>query len=64
VHTYMLAQMQKSVNNRNQIETITERITFHISGHSNHEGVSNYRGAWNDVIIRIDYCKAENKYAQ
>jgi hypothetical protein len=32
--------------------------------HSNHEGVSNHRGAWNDVIIGIGYCKAENKYAQ
>jgi hypothetical protein len=38
--TYMLAQMQNSVNNVNQMLAITVRTIFHIVGHSNHEGMT------------------------
>jgi hypothetical protein len=41
--TYMLAQMQKSVNNVNLILAITVRTIFHISGSSNHEGMTTAR---------------------
>jgi hypothetical protein len=46
--TYMLAQMQKSVNNnKNQIQAVTARTIFHISGHSDHEGASIHRPTGN-----------------
>ena len=38
--TYMLAQMQYSANNVNQILAINVRTIFHISGASNHEGMT------------------------
>jgi hypothetical protein len=41
--TYMLAQMQNSANNVNQILAITVRAIFHISGHSSHEGMTTSR---------------------
>jgi len=39
----MLAQMQNSVNNVNQILAITVRTIFHIVDHSNHEGMTTAR---------------------
>ena len=56
--TYMLAQMQKIVNNVNQILAITVRTVFHISGRSNHEGMTTARqkiNMRNDCVTYINW---------
>jgi hypothetical protein len=64
--TYMLAQMQHSENNVNQMLAINVRTIFHISGHSNHEGMTtatqkiNMR---NDCVTYINW-KAGTSHAK
>jgi hypothetical protein len=56
--TYMLAQMQNSANNVNQILAITVRAIFHISGHSNHVGMTTSRqkiNMRNDCVTYINW---------
>jgi hypothetical protein len=56
--TYMLAQMQNSVNNVNQILAITVRTIFHIVDHSNHEGMTTARqkiNMRNDCVTYINW---------
>jgi hypothetical protein len=56
--TYMLAQMQNSANNVNQMLAIIVRTIFHISGHSNHEGRTTARqkiNKRNDCVTYINW---------
>jgi len=56
--TYMLAQMQNSANNANQILAITVRAIFNISGHSNHVGMTTSRqkiNMCNDCVTYINW---------
>jgi hypothetical protein len=64
--TYMLAQMQNSANNVNQILAINVRSIFHISDYSNHEGKTTTRqkiNMRNDCVTYINW-KAGTSHAK